>query len=225
MYSHVIRGITVTLYLQYVVERANTFAPVKSASSAIAYFQKISLHQYLPTQSHAVGMVRQATSRKFGLTPKGRKEPFQWAMAVAFVLEYGVNNRGYSHLLVVASMAVVMFGGMCKYDDASRLRWRNVQFEPDGNSFRLSFEEKKNAQFRQGVRVTVVVTTSGPACPHKLVEVMRRHTGEKHDSCVFRGFNGRMVKKSPERTSQGNECVTATYQYRTYRTPYIIQVI
>ena len=79
-------------------------------------------------------MVRQATSRKFGLTPKGRKEPFQWAQVVAFALEYGVNNRGYCHL-IVASIAVVMFGGICRYDDASRLRWRNVQFEQDGSSF------------------------------------------------------------------------------------------
>jgi hypothetical protein len=60
-------------------------------------------------------------------------------------------------------MTVVMFGGMCKYDDASRLRWRNVQLEPDGSSFHLSFEKRKNAQFRQGNRVTVAVVTSGQA--------------------------------------------------------------
>ncbi len=66
-------------------------------------------------------MARQSTSRKFGLTPKGRKEPFQLDQVVASALEYGVNNWGYCHL-VVASMAVVMFGGMCTYDDASRLR-------------------------------------------------------------------------------------------------------
>jgi len=115
----------VALYLQSVVERSNTFATVKSASAAIAYFQKINLQHHLPTPSPTVGMVRQAASRKFGLTPKVRKEPFQWAQVVAFAQEYGVNNRGYCHL-VVASMAVVMFGGMCRYDDASHLHWRNV---------------------------------------------------------------------------------------------------
>ncbi len=46
-------------------------------------------------------------------------------------------------------MAVVMFGGMCMYEDANRLRWRNVQFEPYGNNFHLSFEKRKNAQFKQ----------------------------------------------------------------------------
>ena len=42
----------------------------------------------------------------------------------------------------------------------------------------------------------------------KLLEMMRRHTGESEDAFVFRGFNGRLVKKSPERTSPGNECIT-----------------
>jgi len=80
--------------------------------------------------------------------------------------------------LVVASTAVVMFGGMCIYDDASRLRWRNVRFEPDGVSFHLSFEKRKNAKSMQGNRVTVVAAISGPVCPLKLLEMMKRHTGE-----------------------------------------------
>ena len=116
---------TVALYLQSVAERANTFAPVKSASDAIAYFQKISLQHHLPIHSSTVGMVRQAASRKFGLTPKERKESFQWAQVVAFALEYGAHNRGYCHL-VMASMAVVMFRGMCRYNDANRLYSRNM---------------------------------------------------------------------------------------------------
>ncbi len=95
-------------------------------------------------------------------------------------------------------MVVVMSGGMCRYDDASRLRWRNVQFELDGSNFHLSFEKRKNAQFWQGHRVNVVAVTSGLVCPYKLLEMMRRHTGESDDAFVFRGFDGRLVKKSPE---------------------------
>jgi hypothetical protein len=45
----------------------------------------------------------------------------------------------------VASLAVVMLGEMCMYDDANRFRWRNVQFEPDGSNFHLAFEKRKNA--------------------------------------------------------------------------------
>ena len=34
---------------------------------------------------------------------------------------------------------------MCRYNDANRLRWRNIKFEPDGTIFHLSFEKRKNA--------------------------------------------------------------------------------
>ena len=63
---------------------------------------------------------------------------------MAFALGYGVYIWGYCHL-VVASMLVVMFGGMCMYDDVNRLRLRNVQFEHGGSIFHLSFEKRKNA--------------------------------------------------------------------------------
>ena len=77
----------------------------------------------------------------------------------------------------MASMAVVMFGAMCIYNDANRLRWCNVTIEPDGISFHLSFEKRKNAQFMHGNRVTVAAATEGPLCPLKLLRVMMLHTG------------------------------------------------
>ncbi len=119
---------------------------------------------------------------------------------VKFALAYGMHHQGYCHL-VVASMAVVMFRKLCKYNYASRMRWRNVKFEPDGNNFHPSFERRKNAQFRQGNRVTVEAATHGPICPLKLLHMMMLHTGGLEDAYVFRGFSGRLEKRSPERTS------------------------
>ena len=78
-----------------------------------------------------------------------------------------------------------------------------MKFDSDGSCFHLSFEKRKNAQFRQGNRVTVAAATSGPVCPFKLLEMLYVHTGREEDAFVFRGFNGRLVKKSPERTSPG----------------------
>jgi len=82
--------ITVALYLQSVADGAKSFAPVKSHSAAIAFFQKVNLFNHLPTQSPAVCMVRQAAMRKFGLSPKNRKAPFKWADIVMFTTAYGV---------------------------------------------------------------------------------------------------------------------------------------
>ncbi len=45
-------------------------------------------------------------------------------------------------------MAVIMFGAMCRYDDASGLKWRNIHFVEDEIEFEITFEKKKNAQYR-----------------------------------------------------------------------------
>ncbi len=66
---------------------------------------------------------------------------------VLFAEAYGVRQQRYCHL-VVAWMAAVVFGAMCKYDDASGLRWRNIRFVENGSGFEITFEKRKNYQYR-----------------------------------------------------------------------------
>jgi hypothetical protein len=196
---------TLALYLQPVVERSKSFAPVKSASTTIGFFKKVNLYNHLPT----VGMVRQVAARKFGLTPDARKDPFHGAQVVAFAQAYGVQYQGYCHF-VVASMAVIMFGAMCRYNDASRLRWRNAKLKQDGSCFHLTFEKRKNTKntlFKQGNMVTMGAAPQGQVCPLKLLRIMQLYTGGEEDAFIFRGFNGRLVKKTPERTSPGDDYI------------------
>jgi hypothetical protein len=193
---------TVALYLQSVANAAKTFAPVKAASAAIAFYQKINLFTHEPTQSPAVAIVRSAAMRRFGLNTVNRKEPFQWEQVVRFAEAYGVRHQGYCHLMI-ATMAVVMFGGMCRYDDASRLMWRNVRFLENGSGFEITFEKRKNAQFRQGNKVMVSSSPLAVVCPLKLLIGLRSFTGGSEDLCIFRGFNGRLVAKSPASTAPG----------------------
>jgi hypothetical protein len=70
---------TVAMYMQSVTNTAKTFAPVKAASAAIAFYHKINLFSHEPTQSPASCLVREAAIRWFGLNPKNRKESFEWA--------------------------------------------------------------------------------------------------------------------------------------------------
>ncbi len=85
--------------------------------------------------------------RKFGLEANNRKEAFEWNDVVHFAVAYGIRQQDYCHLLVGA-MAVLMFGGMCRYDDASGLQWRNVRFLEDRSSCELTFDKRNNAQYR-----------------------------------------------------------------------------
>ncbi len=120
---------------------------MKAASAAIAFFQKTNLFDHEPTHSPAVCLVRSAAMRKFGLNAKNRKEPFEWDQVVDFTKAYGVQHQGYCHQ-VVATMTVIVFGGMCRYDDASGMLWYNIHFEADGSAFEISSDKRKNAQFR-----------------------------------------------------------------------------
>ncbi len=102
--------------------------------------------------------------RKFGLNPKNRKEPLEWDNVVLFVEAYGVRQRGYCYLLV-ASVAVIMFGAMSRYDDESGLKWRNIRFVENGSGFEITFEKRKNAEYHQGNKMLVASFLDAVVCP------------------------------------------------------------
>ncbi len=109
-----------------------------------------------------------AVMMKFGLNTKNRKEPFEWGQVVDFAEACGVRHQRYCHM-VVATMSVVMFGGMCRYDDASGLLWKNVRFVEDGGGFEITFDKCKNAQCRQRNKVLVASNPSTTVCPVRLL--------------------------------------------------------
>ena len=116
-----------------------------------------------------IGLPRAGSAiRRLGLNPKNRKEPFEWAQVVKFAEAYGSRQQGYCHL-VVASIGVIMFGGMCRYDDASGLMWRNIHFEADGSAFEITFVKRKNSLYRQGNKVLVTTIPNAAVCPVRML--------------------------------------------------------
>ena len=98
-------------------------------------------------------------------------------------------------------MAVLMFGGMSRYSDVSRLRWRNLQFDDEGN-LDVPFDHgcRKNSQFKHGATVTVSAILHGEVCPVRLLRELQKLVDSDQDIFVFRGFNSRLVAKSPGKT-------------------------
>jgi hypothetical protein len=154
---------TVTLYLQSVINGAKTFAPVKAASATIAFYQKNILFSHEPMRSLVACMMRSAATQRFGPNEKIRKEPFEWGQVVNFAEACGVRHQGYCHMVVV-TMALVMFGGVCRYDDAPGLIWSNIRFESDGGGLEIMFGKRKNAKFRQGNKVIVASSPLAAVC-------------------------------------------------------------
>ena len=152
--------------------------------------------------------------RKFGLAPHSRKAPFKWEQIVLFATASGIQPHGYCHS-VVTTMCVIKFGAMCRFSDVSRLFWRNVRFADDMRSFTLTFERRKNAQFRQGNKVTVSAASHGQVCPVQMLLGLRRLTLTHMDNPVFCGFNGRLVAARPGDT-QPYPTAIAYEQYMRY---------
>jgi hypothetical protein len=104
-------------------------------------------------------------------------------------------------------MTILMFGGMCRYEDASGLQWRNVRFLQDRSAYALTFDKRKNAQYRQGNKVMVASAPLAVVSPVRLMLALKKHTGGSEDMFVLRGFIGRLVSKTPGRTAPGPERV------------------
>ena len=119
-------------------------------------------------------------------------------------MAYGVRHQGYCNLVVV-TMAVLMFGDMCRYDYASSLQWRNVHFLENRSAYELNFDKRKNTQYRQENKVMVASAPLAVICPVRLMLALREHTGGSEDLFVSRGFVGRLVSKTPGRTAPGTE--------------------
>ncbi len=66
---------TVALYLQSVVERFKSYAPVKSYSAATAFYQKVNMFGHLPTRSPAVNIVRQVLQGTLVWVPGTGRSP------------------------------------------------------------------------------------------------------------------------------------------------------
>jgi hypothetical protein len=126
---------------------------------------------------------------------------------MGFAKTYGVLRQGYCHLMV-ATMAVVIFGEMCRYDDVPGLLWRNVLSVDDGSGFEITVHKRKNAQYRQGNKVLVASSPLAVVCPVRLLRELDTFTGGSKDTHVLRGFNDWLVAKSPRCTAPGPKKIT-----------------
>ena len=76
-----------------------------------------------------------------------------------------------------------------------------IRFELDLSSFEITFEIRKNSQFRQGNKV-LVAATKGAICPLKLlIKLKELDINNTPSSPILCGFNGRLVAKNPQKTT------------------------
>ncbi len=109
---------------------------------------------------------------------------------------------------------------MCRYSDVSRLNWGIANFESVLSSLAITFEIRKNSQFRQGNKITAV-STNDNICPLKLLLKLELGDVYATSKTLFWGFNGRLVAKSPKKTAPSKLPIKYD-QYVRYLSLYII---
>ena len=90
---------------------------------------------------------------------------------------------------------------MCRYIDVSRIKWKNIKFESDSSSFEITFEIRKNVQFRQRNKGIVSATINKEICTLKLSRALQNFSNQEGGDFIFRGFNARLVAKNPGKTT------------------------
>ncbi len=93
-------------------------------------------------------------------------------------------------------MAVVLLAGMCHYDDASRVVWRNGHFEVDGSASEITFIKHKNMLYRKWSKVLVASSLNVVVCLVRLLLKVLELVNTSHDLHGFFGFDRQMVAKS-----------------------------
>ena len=207
--------VTVALYLQHVADTAVSFSAVKSASAAIAYFQRINLYSHEPTMGQLASFVRNAAMRRLGLAPRSRKTPFTWDNILRFARDRLSSLDPPYCYLVVVTLCDVSFGGMCRFSDAVSLRTSSVVFDTGSNSVTLTFVRRKNDQYRQGSRVTVSASGDACCCPVGLLRRLYAWTRSSSSDLLFQGFDGALVRRFPERSIPSGSAITYP-QFRRY---------
>ncbi len=78
----------------------------------------------------------------------------------------------------------------------------------DWRGYEITFEKRKNEQYRQGSKVLVASSPLSTVCPVRLMREVQIYTGGSEDLSIFRGFNGRLVARSPRMNAPGPKKIT-----------------
>lgn len=182
--------VTVALYLvhlfEYCVAKEYGYSVIKSASAAIFCVHELAMESSRPTKHALCKLVRESCKRVLGLKVKNRKEPFTSQMMVDLVITYGREEPTQARLTVLA-LLILCFAAGLRFDDAVKLKWKDVVFYPD--SFTVFLAWRKNDVYREG-DVVPVAKGSTVADPWRMLKALKHVSGEEPEQFVFRAFDG-----------------------------------
>ena len=113
----------------------------------------------------------EASKRIIGTKPKNPKLPLEVKHVKKLIDKFGSGDLSN---LQTTCVVVLSFSGFLRWDDLSRLKRQDLEFEREYMRFFL--EKRKNDQYREGSWI-LIARTSNPTCPVQLMESSCRKVG------------------------------------------------
>ena len=153
----------VALYLQYLIEQAQSPSVIDSAFYGIKWANDMA-GVPSPTDNSVVENVRSAAKTILGTAAVNRKEPIFSDLIRKIVSQANLDNPVD---LRNVTMCVLCFTGFFRFDDISRVRRSDISFHE--GFMVIQVQKSKNDQLRRGNEV-VISELSSSACPVSLLK-------------------------------------------------------
>ena len=171
----------VALYLNFLIQKADSSAPIQEAVSAIAWCHQLAVVDD-PTQHPLVKNVL-ASSKRMLAKQTLKKEPITPEILSQLV------DKAASNLSDVRTLAIMLVGyaGFFRFDELARIREADVTIYQD--HLEIFLESSKTDQYRDGSRV-VIARTNNKLCPVAMLEqyLALAQSSTCSDQFLFRGL-------------------------------------
>lgn len=177
----------VALYLQSLMDTANSASTIDSAFYAIQWAHSLAGFDS-PTRHPVVVAVRDAASRFFGRHRNNRKMPLTAAHLQNLVIHSDLNN-----LLCLRNVCVFVlaFAGFFRIEEVLNIKRNNIRFIDNG--IIITVESSKTDQLRLGDEVVISRLTGSQSCP---VSILETYLGLAHIDSFSEEFLFRPISKT-----------------------------
>ena len=178
--------IHVALYMNFLIQKANTATPVQEAVNAISWAHQLAVVDdptKHPLVQHTLAAVRRILAHS-----TAKKEPVTVEMLERLCEKLGGVDASLADVHTLA-ICLLGFAGFLRYDELAKLRVSDLSMYPD--HMELFIESSKTDQFRDGSRV-IIARMMSKTCPvtalERYVRMADVYLSNPSGSFLFRGL-------------------------------------
>ena len=177
------KPIHVALYLNFLIQKAKSSAPVVEAVNALSWVHQLSTVED-PTEHSLVRQVL-AASKRILAHHTAKKEPITPEILSKLVDKFAMADASLSDIRTV-TFCLLGYAGFFRFEELAKLRESDVLIY--AGHMEIFIESSKTDQYRDGAWV-VISRTNSKCCPVAMLERYRcMSSSSVSDKCLFRGI-------------------------------------